>query len=129
MQKNEKSLGGGEEALAEGALGPVAAKGTLGSFLLPAGRPGRRFNGANDKATAASIEALFLLPRGWPRPHFSIGAPMFRRDPPASAMETGGGKEEILDELKRKKMTRKEKLMTGLGFFTLARHALFISTH
>jgi hypothetical protein len=26
-------------------------------------------------------------------------------------------------------MRRKEKLMTGLGFFTLARRALFISTH
>jgi hypothetical protein len=32
-------------------------------------------------------------------------------------METGGGKEETLDEFKRKKMMRqKEKLMTGLGF-------------
>jgi hypothetical protein len=42
---------------------------------------------------------------------------MFRRDSPASAMETGGGKEETLDEFKRKKMMRrKEKLMTGLGF-------------
>jgi hypothetical protein len=45
-------------------------------------------------------------------------------------METGGGKQETLDELKRKKMMRrKEKLMTGFGFFTLARRALFISTH
>jgi hypothetical protein len=45
-------------------------------------------------------------------------------------METGGGKEETLDELDRKKMMwRKEKLMTGLGFFTLARRALFISMH
>jgi hypothetical protein len=34
-------------------------------------------------------------------------------------METGGGKEEILDALKRKKMMQwKEKLMTGLGFFS-----------
>jgi hypothetical protein len=42
---------------------------------------------------------------------------MFRCDPPASAMETGVGKEETLDELKRKKMMRrKEKLMTGLWF-------------
>jgi hypothetical protein len=40
MQKNEKSLGRGEEVLAEGALGPGAAKGTLGLFLLPAGRLG-----------------------------------------------------------------------------------------
>jgi hypothetical protein len=118
MQKNEKSLGGGEEALAEGALGLGAADGTLGLFLLPAGRPGRRLTGANDEATAASIEALFLLPRGRPRPRFSTGAPMFRRDSPASAMEIGGGKEETLDELKGKKMMRrKEKLMTGLGFF------------
>jgi hypothetical protein len=45
---------------------------------------------------------------------------MFRRDPPASAMETGVGKKETLDELKRKKMMRrKEKLMTGLGFLPL----------
>jgi hypothetical protein len=36
---------------------------------------------------------LFLLPRGRPRPHFSTGAPIFRRDPLASAMETNGGKE------------------------------------
>jgi hypothetical protein len=41
MQKNEKSLGGGGDALADGVLGPGAAKGTLGLFLLPAGRPGR----------------------------------------------------------------------------------------
>jgi hypothetical protein len=26
-------------------------------------------------------------------------------------------------------MRQKEKLMTGLGFFSIARHALFISTH
>jgi hypothetical protein len=117
MQQNEKSLGGGEEALAEGALGPGAVDDTLGLFLLPAGRPGHRFTGADDEATAASIEALFLLPQGQPRPHFSTGAPMFRRNSPASAIETGGGKEETLDELKRKKMMRrKEKLMTGLGF-------------
>jgi hypothetical protein len=55
---------------------------------------------------------------------------MFRRDSPASAMETGGGKEETLDEFKRKKMMRwKEKLVTGLGVFTLIRRVLFISTH
>jgi hypothetical protein len=93
MQKNEKSLGGGEESLAEGALGPGVAEGTLGLSLLPAGRPGRRFTRAEDKAAAASIEVLFLLPRGRPRPRFSTGAPMFKRDPPASAMETDVGKE------------------------------------
>jgi hypothetical protein len=79
MQKNKKSLGGGEELLAEGALGPGAAEGTLGLFLLPAGRPGRRFTKAEDEAATASIEALLLLPRGQPRPRFSTGAPMFNR--------------------------------------------------
>jgi hypothetical protein len=55
---------------------------------------------------------------------------MVRRDSPASAMEIGGGKEETLDEFKRKKMMRrKEKLVIGLGFFTLIRRVLFISTH
>jgi hypothetical protein len=92
MQKNKKSLGGGDEALAEGALGPGAAEGTLGLFLLLAGRPGRCFTGAEDEATVASIEVLFLLPRGQPRPRFSTGAPMFKRDPPALAMETDVGK-------------------------------------
>jgi hypothetical protein len=78
--------------LTEGALKPGAADGTLGLFLLPAGWPGRHFTGADDKATTASIAALFLLPRGRPRPRFSTGALMFRHDPPASAMETSVGK-------------------------------------
>jgi hypothetical protein len=34
---------------------------------------------------------LFLLSRGWPRPRFSTGAPRFKRDPLASAMEAGVG--------------------------------------
>jgi hypothetical protein len=43
-------------------------------------------------------------------------------------METGGGKEEALDKLKRKKMMRrKEKLMTGLGFYP--HQACFIYKH
>jgi hypothetical protein len=60
--------------IGEGALGPGAADGTLGLFLPLDGRPGRRFIGADDKATAAKIAALFLLPRGRPRPRFSTGA-------------------------------------------------------
>jgi hypothetical protein len=80
------------EALAEGALGPDAEDGTLGLFLLPTGRLGRRFTRADDEATAVEIEALFLLPRGRPRPRFSTRAPMFRRDPSASAMELRVGK-------------------------------------
>jgi hypothetical protein len=62
MQKNEKSLGEGGDALADGVLGLGAVKRTLGLFLLPAGRLRRRFTRADDKATKASIEALFLLP-------------------------------------------------------------------
>jgi hypothetical protein len=37
--------------------------------------------------------ALFLLPWGRPRPHFSTGAPMLKRDPLALAMETSDVKE------------------------------------
>jgi hypothetical protein len=87
MQKKEYTLGKGG-----GALGPGAADETLGLFLLPAGWPGRRFTGADNEATTAAIVALFLLPRGWPRPRFSTGAPMFRHDLPASAMEASVGK-------------------------------------
>jgi hypothetical protein len=36
---------------------------------------------------------LFLLLRGRPRPRLSTGASIFKRDPPASAMETDVGKE------------------------------------
>jgi hypothetical protein len=61
--------------------------------LLPAGRPGRRFTGADDDATAAAAVVLFLLPRGRPWPHFFTGVPMFTRDPLASAMETSAGNE------------------------------------
>jgi hypothetical protein len=88
MQKKEYTLGEGGEALPEGVLGPGAADETLSLFLLPAGRLGRRFTGADDEATAAVAVALFLLPRGRPRPHFSTRAPMLKRDPLASAMET-----------------------------------------
>jgi hypothetical protein len=88
MQKKEYTLGGGGEALPEGALGPGAADKTLSLFLLPAGRPGRRFTRADDEATAAVAVALFLLPRARPRPHISTGAPMLKRDPLASAIET-----------------------------------------
>jgi hypothetical protein len=66
MQKNEKSLGRGDEVLAEGALGPGTTEGTLGLFLPPAEQPGHRFTRADDEAIVASIEALFLLPRGRP---------------------------------------------------------------
>jgi hypothetical protein len=92
MQKKEYILGGGgEEALCGGALGPGAEVETLGLFLLPTGQPGRRFTGADDEATVAGSLDLFLLPQGQPRPRFSTEAPMFRCDPPTSAMETRAG--------------------------------------
>jgi hypothetical protein len=93
MQKKEYTLGEGGEALGEGVLGPGATDGTLDLFLLPAGRPGRRFTGVDDEATPAAMVALFLLPRGRSRPHFSTGAPMLKHDPLASAMETSDVKE------------------------------------
>jgi hypothetical protein len=93
MQKKEYTLGGGGEVLWEGALGPGVTDETLGLFLLPTGRPGRRFVGADDEAATAGIIGLFLQPRGQPRPRFSTGAPIFRRDPPVSAMEIDVGKE------------------------------------
>jgi hypothetical protein len=69
------------------------SRGNLGLFLLPTGRLGSRFVGADDEAAIARIIGLFLLPRGRPRPCFSTGAPIFRRDPPASAMEANVRKE------------------------------------
>jgi hypothetical protein len=36
-----------------GALGPGIAQGTFGLFLLPTGRPGRRFTGTGDEDPAA----------------------------------------------------------------------------
>jgi hypothetical protein len=82
----------GEEALTDGVLGPGAAGANLGLLLLPTRRPGHRFTGADDEDTGVVVAALFLLPRGRPRPRFSTGAPMSKRDPLASAMEAEVGK-------------------------------------
>jgi hypothetical protein len=51
MQKKEKIRGGAAgttKAEGGGAIGPGAALVTLGLFLLPGGRPGRRLAGAAD---------------------------------------------------------------------------------
>jgi hypothetical protein len=66
MQKKEKILGGAMGAAGGGALEPGAAPVTLGLFLLPGGRPGRRLAGtASDDPAAARVALfLFLLPRG-----------------------------------------------------------------
>jgi hypothetical protein len=91
MQKKEKIRGGAAgavEAAGGGAIGPGAAPVTLGLFLLPGGRPGRRLARAanDDPAAAAVVLLLFLLPRGRPRPRGATGEPRFRREPSASAM-------------------------------------------
>jgi hypothetical protein len=66
MQKKEKIWGGAAGAAGGGAIGPGAAPVTLGLFLLPGGRPGRRLAGASDEVPAAAgvVLLLFLLPRG-----------------------------------------------------------------
>jgi hypothetical protein len=86
MQKKEKILGGAAGAAGEEALGPGAAPVTLGLFLLPGGRPGRRLTGAADDDPAAAGVVLFLLPRGRPRPRGATGEPRFKRESSASAM-------------------------------------------
>jgi hypothetical protein len=93
MQKKEYIFGEeGGEALRGGALRPEALVEILVLFLLPTGRPGRRLTGMDAEAPAAGSLDLFLLPRGWPRPHFSTGALIFRCDPPASVMEISAGR-------------------------------------
>jgi hypothetical protein len=53
---------------------------------------------------------------------------MFRRDPPASAMETNtGGK--TLDEMRKRKMMRRRKIvMKELGFFPKPPHFFYKQT-
>jgi hypothetical protein len=83
MQKKEKILGG---AAGERVLGPGAALVTLGLFLLPGGRPGRRLTRAADDDPVAARVVLFLLPRGRPRPHGATGELRFKRESSALAM-------------------------------------------
>jgi hypothetical protein len=109
MQKKEKTC---EEAAetegAEdgGAAEPWVTPATLGLFLLPSGRPGRRLTGASDEVPAATGALfLFLLPWGRPRPRGATGDPGFRWEPPASAIiETG----EPLDEEEEHKAAEEE---------------------
>jgi hypothetical protein len=79
--------GGGREALRGAALEPGAvAADTLGLFLLPKGRPGRRFADVDDEATREVSFGLFLLPWGRPRLCFSISTPVLRLASAASAI-------------------------------------------
>jgi hypothetical protein len=75
MQKKEKILGG---AAGGGALEPGAALVTLGLFLLPGGRLGRRLTEAADDDPGTAGVVLFLLPRGRPRPRGTTGEPRFK---------------------------------------------------
>jgi hypothetical protein len=92
MQRKEKIWEGAAEAagaVGGGAIGPGATLVTLGLFLLPGGRPGRRLARASEEVpTAAGVVFLFLLPQGQPRPRGVAGEPRFRREPSASAMGT-----------------------------------------
>jgi hypothetical protein len=87
IQKKEKIFGWGGGGITGDALGPGVVQGTLGLLLLPTGRPGRRFTRTTDGDPAASGVVLFLLPRGRPRPHDTVGTPRFRQELLASAME------------------------------------------
>jgi hypothetical protein len=59
----------------------------LGLFLLPKGRPGRRFMDVDDdEATREAYFGLFLLPRGRTRPRLSITALVSRSTTPAFAI-------------------------------------------
>jgi hypothetical protein len=99
----------------------------LGLVLTPHRAAGRRFTGMDDEATATGSFYLFLLPRGRPQPRFSTGAPMFRCEPPASAMEDKCFEKKPLDKMRKTKaMQRRKTVMKELGFFPSQR-ALFIS--
>jgi hypothetical protein len=59
----------------------------LGLLLLPSGRPGRRLIGAEEDAAVEITLALFLLPRGRPRPRFSTTTPTSKSTTPVLTME------------------------------------------
>jgi hypothetical protein len=117
MQKKEYILDEEEEASGEGALELGAAGGALGLFLLPAGRPRRRFTRADDDATAAAEILLFLLPRGWPRPRFPHRGTEIQARSICIGHENKWQGRKNLDGLRRKKtMRRRKALVKGLGF-------------
>jgi hypothetical protein len=112
MQKKEKVRAGATGAAGRGATEIGAAAVTLGLFLLPGGRPGRRFAGAadDDPAAAKVVLLLFLLPRGRPRPRGATGDPRFRREPLALAMRTREKLRKTLDEEGKTRRRRKNMI-------------------
>jgi hypothetical protein len=116
MQRKEKIRGGVAGAAGGGALGPGATVVTLGLFLLPGGRPGRRLTRSSEEIPAAAAAVfLFLLPRGRPRPRGADREPRFRREPSASAMSTREKLRKTLDG-KEKVMRRRKNLIRVFTF-------------
>jgi hypothetical protein len=64
----------------------VVNKAPLSNILNNPSAIGHLFTRVEDDATVAAAVVLFLLPRGRPRPRFSTGASMFKRDSLGSAM-------------------------------------------
>jgi hypothetical protein len=91
--------------------------------LLPGGRPGRRFAGADDDDPIAAGTVLFLLPWGRPRPPGTDGGPRSRRDPSAPAIWKSG---KINPRWKRRRCGGGR---IRFRVFTLTKGALFISTY
>jgi hypothetical protein len=101
-----------------GAAGPGAAPVTLGLFLLPGGRPGRRLAGASEEVPAvAGVVFLFLLPRGRPRPRGATEEPKVRQEPSASAMSTT--EKPRKNPRWRKKMMRRRTNLIRVFTFTI----------
>jgi hypothetical protein len=102
LKRKEKIRGGAAGAAGGGAIGPGATPVTLGLFLLPRGRSGRRLARASKEVpAAASVVFLFLLPRGRPQPRGASGEPRVRREPSASAMRTREKPQKTLDGERR----------------------------
>jgi hypothetical protein len=101
-----------------GALGPGIARGTFGLFLLPTGRPGRRFIGADDKDPTAAGAVYSCNHEGGRDP----AAPPGSRGSDGTHLHQPWrkvGRKETLDE--EEDVAVEEEIC--LGFFTLAKGA------
>jgi hypothetical protein len=127
MQKKEKILGGAPGAAGAaggGALGPRAAPVILGLFLLPGGRPGRRLTEVTDDDPAAAGVFCSCFHKGGP----DLAAPPESQGSNENHLCQPCGKVRWLETIDEKR-----RWCGGggiwLGFFTLAKDALFISTY
>jgi hypothetical protein len=103
----------------------------FGLFLLPSGRPGRRFiDATDDEATMVISLGLFLLPQGRPRPRFSTMAPGSKSITPVFAIRRSANRvarqaEETLSKIWGTKMMRRRgPTMQELGFSLMKQEAL-----